>query len=54
MLERLRPRTVVGGDDEHRGVDLPGPDEHVADQPVVPRDVDEVELDAVVGRTRWA
>ena len=56
VLERLCPRTVVGRDDEHRGVDLPRADQHVADQPVVARDVDEVELGAVVeargGRTR--
>ena len=50
MLERLRARTVVGGDHQHRGVDLARPDEHVADQPVVPGDVDEVELDPVVER----
>ncbi len=44
VLERLRPRPVVGCHDEERGVDLAGPDEHVADQPVVSRDVDEVDL----------
>ena len=53
VLDGLRPRPVVGGDDEHRGVDLAGADQHVADQPVVARDVDEVELDPIVER-RWA
>ena len=47
---RLRLRTVVHGNDEHRGIDLAGPDEHVADQPVVARHVDEVQLRAT-GRT---
>ena len=50
VLERLRPRTVVGGDDQQRGIDLAGPDEHVADQLVVPRHIDEVELGPVVER----
>ena len=50
VFERLRARAVVGRDDQHRGVDLAGADEHVADQLVVPRDVDEVELGAVVER----
>ena len=53
VLDGLGPRPVVGGDDQQRGVDLARPDEHVADQPVVPRDVDEVELGAV-GSARWA
>ena len=44
MLERLGARAVVGGDDEQGGVDLAGADEHVADEPVVARDVHEVEL----------
>ena len=43
MLERLGARPVVGGDDEHRRIDLAGPDEHVADQPVVAGHVDEVD-----------
>ena len=43
VLERLGVRPVVGGDDEQRGVDLAGADEHVADEPVVPRHVDEVD-----------
>ena len=43
VLERLRVGPVVGGDDEQRGVDLARADEHVADQPVVPRHVDEVD-----------
>ena len=47
VLDRLRARPVVGGHDEHRGIDLAGADEHVADQPVVAGDVDEVELGAV-------
>ena len=41
----LRP--VVGRDDQQRGVDLARPDEHVADEPVVPGDVDEVDDRAV-------
>ena len=44
---RLGARAVVGGHDQHRRIDLARPDEHVADQPVVARDVDEVELVAV-------
>ena len=50
VLERLGARAVVGGDDEQRGIDLAGADEHVADELVVPWDVDEVELAAVVER----
>ena len=53
VLDRLGARPVVGGHDEHRRVDLAGADEHVADQPVVPGDVDEVELGAV-GQRRCA
>src|SRR5204863_5722187 len=48
VLERLSAWSVVGSDDEQRRVDLAGADEHVAHEPVVPRDVDEVELVAVV------
>jgi hypothetical protein len=47
VLDRLRPRTVISGDNEHRGVDLACPDEHVADEPVVAGHVDEVELGPV-------
>ena len=47
MFDRLRSRPVVGGDDEHRGVDLAGPDEHVANEPIVAGHVDEVELGSV-------
>jgi hypothetical protein len=55
MLERLRPRAVIRGHHEHRRIDLARPDEHVADQPVVARNVDEVELDPVVeGQVRVA
>ena len=43
MLERLRPRTVIDGDDEQAGVDLSDADEHVADEPIVAGHVDEVE-----------
>ena len=50
MLERLGARAVVGGDDQQRGIDLAGADEHVADELVVARDVDEVELGAVIER----
>ena len=50
MLAGLCPRPVVRGDDEEGGVDLPRPDEHVADEPVVTRNVDEVELGSVVQR----
>ena len=46
MLDGLRLRTVVHGHDQHRRIDLAGPDEHVADQPVVARHVDEVQLRA--------
>ena len=47
VLERLRPRPVVGGDDEEDGVDLAGTDEHVADEPVVAGHVHEVEHVAI-------
>ena len=47
VLDGLGARSVVGRHDQHRGIDLARPDEHVADQPVVPGDVDEVELGAV-------
>ena len=47
MLDGLGARAVVGRNDEQRGVDLAGPDEHVPDELVVARDVDEVELRAV-------
>ena len=50
VLERLRVRPVVRGDDEQRRVDLARPDEHVADQPVVARHVDEVDHPPVVER----
>ncbi len=44
---RLGPRPVVGRHDEEGGVDLARPDEHVSDELVVPRNIDEVELRAV-------
>ena len=44
VFERLGPGPVVGRHDEHRGVDLAGADQHVADEAVVPGHVDEVEL----------
>ena len=43
VLERLRVRAVVGGDHQQRGVDLARADQHVADEAVVPRHVDEVD-----------
>ena len=54
VLERLGVRPVVGRDDQQRGVDLARPDEHVADQPVVPRHVDEVDHAARRGSARCA
>ena len=48
VLQRLRVRSVVRRDDEQRRVDLARPDEHVADEPVVPRDVDEVDDPPVI------
>ena len=54
MLERLGARPVVGRDDEHRRIDLAGADEHVADQPVVPGHVDEVDARMPSGSARWA
>ena len=50
VLERLGARAVVGGHDQHRGIDLAGADEHVADQLVVPGHVDEVDRRPVVER----
>ena len=46
VLERLGVRPVVRRDDEQRRVDLARPDEHVADEPVVARHVDEVDRPA--------
>ena len=53
MLEGLGARAVVGGDDQHRRVDLASADQHVADEPVVARHIDEVDGRAVV-EVRWA
>ncbi len=47
VLAGLGSRPVVGGDHQQRRVDLARPDEHVADQPVVPGNIDEVELGPV-------
>ena len=47
VLQRLRARPVVGGHDQQRRVDLTRTHEHVADELVVPRHVDEVELRSV-------
>ena len=49
----LRARPVVSRHDQHRRIDLAGPDQHVADQPVVSRHVDEIEQ-PTIGRVRWA
>ena len=51
MLEGLRSWTIVGGDHEERGVDLADAHEHVADEPVVPGDVDVVDLRASIRRS---
>ena len=47
MLDRLGARPVVGGNDEQRRIDLAGADQHVAHQPVMAGDIDEVELGAI-------
>ncbi len=47
MLQRLGPRTVVGGHHEQHGVDLARPDEHVANQPIVAWNVHEIEHVAI-------
>src|SRR5689334_5545722 len=48
MLVGLRARAIIGGDDEQRGIDLAGADQHVADELVVTGDVDEVDRLAAV------
>ena len=48
MLERLGARAVVRRHDEQDGIDLAGPDEHVADEPVVAGHIHEVDRGAVV------
>ena len=45
VLQGLGPRPVIGGDHQERAIDLACPDEHVADETVVARDVHEVELE---------
>ena len=44
VLLRLRPPPLVGRDDEQHEGDRSDPGEHRADEPLVPRDVDEPEL----------
>ena len=41
VLARLRHHRVVGRDDQHRQVEPRGPRQHVADEPLVPRHVDQ-------------
>ena len=48
VLVRLRAESIVRSHDEQCSIDLAGTDEHVADQLVVPRHVDEVDRRAVV------
>ena len=48
VFECLGPDPVVGRDDEECGIDLAGPDEHVADERVMSRHVDEVDRGPVL------
>ena len=45
MLPCLRHHRFIGGDDQEHEVDPPHPGEHVLDELLVPRDVDEPDLD---------
>ena len=47
MLERLRPRPVIGGDDQQHPVDRQHPGQHVGQEALVARHVDKAELGAV-------
>ena len=48
MLTRLRLDGFVGGDHQQHDVDARGPGQHVADEALVARHVDEAETDAVL------
>ncbi len=47
MLDRLRARPVIGGDDQQYPVDRQHPGQHVGQKPLVPGNVDKAELGAV-------
>jgi hypothetical protein len=47
MLARLRHHRLIGSDDEHGEVDTTGASQHVLDEALMTRDVDEGEVDAV-------
>ena len=46
VLSRLRHHTVVGGDDEQRDIDTAGAGEHVLDEALVSRNVDDADASA--------
>ena len=47
MFERLRPRSVIGGDDQQHPVDRQHAGQHVRQKPLVPGDIDKPQLGAV-------
>ena len=58
MLARLRHDRIVGGDDEQGQIDAGGAGEHVLDEALVARHVDDAEAIAVAvrdgrSRCRW-
>ena len=52
VLAGLRHHRVVGRDDQHGQVEPGRAGQHVADEPLVARDVDQGELDGRPGRAR--
>ena len=46
VLRRLRHRPLVGGNDQQRRVDPPDPGQHVLDEPLVTRNIDDADLAA--------
>ena len=52
VLARLRHHRLVGGDDQQHGVDAADPGQHVLDETLVSRHVDEREIDVANLRVR--
>ena len=53
VLAGLRHHRFVGGDDQHHGVDAADAGQHVLDEPLVARHVDEPDRRLVVQRAGW-
>src|SRR5579863_8223244 len=47
VLEGLRPRSIIGGDDQQHAIDRQNPGQHIGEKPLVTGDVDETEFGAV-------